>query len=459
MENNNNIELVLSPRLKISLGFINDNISNFILNLDRNDDYLFPFSYLDLADTDDQITFIQSNKYREIANDNNLIFEEEIWTSKKRSSARVGKLIGKLIPFFKTADIENFVNSYKSEFRRNENIKFQIVEGSDIIKYYNGRNYYPGNGSLNKSCMRHDSCDKFMNIYKHNSSKIKMVVLLDDYHKKILGRAILWKTDDDRFLMDRIYTIDDTTTISFKKYAEKNNWLYKAYQRFDAYNIVENGVEKFIPLRVSIHGNFEYFPYLDTMFYYNEKENYLTNDDEEYKNNSNVIKLREINGRHSGNENFVYDILSKKFIRLDDSIYCYYGDGYTHKNNAYFFEEYDEYAIPQKLRYSDYSKKIILTDRSVYSNALSSFVSSDDVMRVWLSNSEQDYLPKSELNKTYFKDHFNGDYYIKDLIIENNGKTYYKPFYEEMKNNSSKTKATIKMPKIKDNSVLSKKLF
>lgn len=449
MENKNNIEIVLSQRLKISLGFMNDDISNFILNLDRNSDYYFPFSYLDLGETDDQITFIQSNKFREIAEDNNIVFEEEIWTSKKRSSARVGKLIGKMAPFYKNSEIENFVNLYKAEFKRNENIKFKIVEGTDILKYYNGRNYYPGNGSLNKSCMRHETCQNFMDIYKHNSNNIKMVILLDELHKKILGRAILWKIDNG-FLMDRIYTIDESTTILFKKYAQKNNWLYKAHQRFDAHNIIIDGKETFIPLKVPVYGNFKYFPYLDTMFYYNQKEKYLTNNEDDYRNCPDVIKLREINGSHSGNENFVYDVINDEFIKLDDSIYCYFGDGYTHKNNAYFFEEYDEYSLPNEIRYSDYSKKIILKNKSVFSKKYSSFVPSEDFIHVWVSEMEKDYLPKIEYGKTFFVDNLKGDYYVKNLIIEDSdGKTYYKKLYEDLKkkkksNNSLKINNILK---------------
>ena len=433
---NINLTISLSQRFRNILQFMNNDVSRFILNLEDNYDYSYPISYIDISDTNDQLTFIQSNKFKEIVKDYDNS-NDEVWISKKRMSIRIGRLIGLLAPFFSNQDIENFVNLYKSEFKRNDNIKFKIVEGDDIVKYYNEKYYHPGRGSLNKSCMRHDSCSRYMDIYKNNPEKIKLLILIDEHDNKILGRSLIWKMDEPvgKILMDRIYTIDGSNQFLFKKYADLNKWIYKTRQTFDCTKFVVDGEELFLQSKIYINGYFDFFPYIDTLIYYNEQEKYLTNSVQDYKNCYNVIKLREINGNHSGNENFVYDIFNKKIIKLDDSIYCYYGDGYTHKDDAFYLDEFKEYAVPNQLIYSTYLKKFLLKEKSIYFEKLSSYLSIDEVRRVYISIKDFDYFLKDDENKIYIKSFEDGRYYIMDLLIKSpvDGKYYIKDKYDEEK--------------------------
>jgi len=385
----------------------------FLLNVENNSDYLYPFSYIDLTDNGDMLSFLSSDRMYDYEE------REHFWSSKKRSVARVGKLVGRLLPVLSSKDIEDFVNAYRSEFNTNNDISFEIVNGNDIIKYYNGSTYEQGNGSLNRSCMRHDKCCKYMDIYRQNSN-INMVILLNKKKRRILGRALLWKLTEPSgiYLMDRIYTVDDSIVHLFKKIAKKNGWLYKTKQTFDCVDVIDTDEkEKFIKMKVQLECGSDYYPYLDTLLYFNRKNLYLTNDIEDFKTNSDIIKLRDINGGNQDNENFVYDSINDAMIHIDDSIYCYYGDIYTHKNLAFFSESDKEYISPNNLRYSKTEDKFLHKRNSVFSYFLNDFIHTDNAVRVYLNKEKEfDFMPVSMKDKEFMRDEMSGDFYISELL-------------------------------------------
>lgn len=429
---NDYMQIVLSSRFRDILYKINDGISNFILNLENNEDYTYQISFIDVTDDESTLSFLQVNKYNELPIEKGN--GDIIWSCPARNDIRSGRLINKIASFYSAQDIEKWVNSFKSEYKNAlKNIRFKVISGKDIIKFYNGKRYTRGNGSLNKSCMRHDYCADYMDLYIKNSDKIKMVILLEGEKELISGRALLWKLDTpgDTWLMDRIYVKEDSDAILFKKHAEKNGWFYKSSQTFDCTKVIKGGNEMNVDMKVYIRGDYKYFPYIDTLLYYNKKENYLSNIDDDYKNIPEVIKLREINGNDSGNENFVYDALNERFINIEDSIFCFYGDDYTHKNSAFFIKEYDEYIYPTMLRYSRYNKRFLTNTHSVFSRILNSFVMLTDVNLVFITkdNKEFDYFLKSDLNKKYAV--VDNNYYIMDILIFGiYDKYYFKDEYD-----------------------------
>ena len=426
--------IILSSRLRDILCKINDDISKFIMSLEDNNDYTYQFSFLDITEDESTISFLQANKYGEIPKERGN--GDAAWSCNARNEIRVGRLINKIAPCYKSFEIEKWVNSFKAEWKNAlKNIKFKVVEGHELVKFYNGKRYARGNGSLNKSCMRHDQCAEFMDLYIQNPDKIKMVVLLEN--KDVIGgRALLWKLDEpkDTWLLDRIYVKEDSDAILFKKHAEKNGWLYKSAQTFDCTKVVKNDDEVNVDMKVYIKGDFKYFPYIDTLLYFNKKDNYLTNVDKEYETVPQMIKLRETNGGESGNENFVYDVLNADFINIDDSVFCFYGDGYTHKNNAFFIKEFDEYVYPIELRYSTYHKRFLTIGVSVYSKNLKSFVLEGDVCSVYMNKDRTffDYFLKTEKDKTFAVSGSN--FFHMDLLIKGiDGQYYFKDEYDEAK--------------------------
>lgn len=426
---NNYLPIFLSSRLKEILHRINDDISMSILLLEDNNDYIFPFSYLDITDTEGTISFLPYNKIKDVPRERGTT--DIIWSFPARSDIRIGRLVNKIAPFYSPVEIEKWVNSFKAEYRNVlKNIRFKIIEGKDIVKYYNAKFYARGNGTLNKSCMRHDNCSDFMNLYVNNPDKIKMVILFED--KDIIsGRALLWKLDEaNSYFLDRIYVKDESDTILFKKYAEKNNWLYKTAQTYDSINVIKNGKEQYVDMKVTVKGNYKNFPYLDTLFFYNKKDNYLTNIVKEYETIPTIIKLREINGRDSGNENFVFDKLNEEFIGIEESVYCLCGDLYTHKNNVFFSKDHDEFISSSKLRYSTYYKKFLF--KSVYSYHMGTFLMTNDAIKVYLDKEKKtfDYYLMKDLNTLFFE--VKNDFYLKSLLVKGiNNKYYFIDEYDE----------------------------
>jgi hypothetical protein len=430
---NTYLPIILSSRLRDILIKINDNVSQTILNLEENNDYAFPFSFLDITEDESTISFLQSNKFNDLPKERGN--GDLAWCCSARNEMRAGRLINKIGPFFKPHEIESWVNSFKAEFKNTlKNIKFKIIEGQNIVKYYNGKKYARGNGPLNKSCMRHDGCAEFMDLYIKNPDKIKMLILLEGGKELISGRALLWKLDEPKntWLLDRIYVKEDSDTILFKKYAEKHGWLYKSAQTFDAVKVVKNGIDVMIDMKIYVRGDYKYFPYIDTLLYFNKKDNYLTNIEKEYETVSQIIKLREINGGDSGNENFVYDVINKEFINIEDSIYCYYGDGYTYKNNVFFIKEYDEYVLPSELRYSSYHKRFVTNQSSNFSKTLCSFILDSDISKVYFTKDKKtyDFLLKKDINKIFAL--VNDNLYIMDLLVKGiDGDYHFKDEYDE----------------------------
>jgi hypothetical protein len=149
---------------------------------------------------------------------------------------------------------------------------FDIVEGEDIRKYYLLQNYVPyEKTSLQRSCMRWESCSEWMDVYVDN---LKMVISRD-INDQIYGRALLWENVRDLTnnqtitFLDRIYG-SDIFIHSMKKYAKSQGWVHKTYQSYtDPTGVTfPDGSEEDINMKVTFpRCTYEYHPYMDTMFH------------------------------------------------------------------------------------------------------------------------------------------------------------------------------------------------
>ncbi len=183
--------------------------------------------------------------------------------------------------------IEDFVNMYKSFFQRNvENIK--VVEGRDILKWYLEDNYRVINceryGTLWASCMRQLDKNKYLSLYTKNPG-IKMLILLTD-DNKLSARALLWDDVTDingksYKIMDRIYSINDHDVHFLKDWAKENGYIHKMDQnaKSERYFIVDDNPTA-LNLSVKLtKSDFEYYPYLDTFKFFDERKGCLSNSD------------------------------------------------------------------------------------------------------------------------------------------------------------------------------------
>lgn len=182
----------------------------------------------------------------------------------------------------KLDDIESFVFMFQTEAEKNIK-KFEIVKGDDILYWYKEERYFELSGTLGSSCMRHEDRNKFMSFYALNPEKISMLILHPEQdHSKIIGRAILWDLDlpQGKKFMDRIYTTKDAYEYLFVNWATNNKYMYKSKQVYGAeYDIIDtDGTRKQMELGVKLNEiDYEYFPYVDTLQYYEDEKKWVTN--------------------------------------------------------------------------------------------------------------------------------------------------------------------------------------
>lgn len=215
--------------------------------------------------------------------------------SKYRTKIKVGRFIKKFLKketlqmfSIKDAEIENFVNLFKSYFD-NDISKFKVISGNEIKKWYLEDNYFLVNGcrtgTLWNSCMRYEKKNSYMNIYAENTNVVKMLVNIDE-NGLVKSRALLWETVEDKDgnkykIMDRIYSVYDHEVNSFKNWATENGYIYKYEQsaKSERLFVTPEGV-KDLRLMIKLDTwKMRRYPYIDTFKYFNHREGILSNTD------------------------------------------------------------------------------------------------------------------------------------------------------------------------------------
>jgi hypothetical protein len=188
-----------------------------------------------------------------------------LWSNKFQYQQKIGKLLKSIFIKASSAQIEDSVNEWTA---MNLPAEFMEVEGDDIASWYNGNRYNSivSTGSLGASCMRYDCCEDYFGVYTDNPDKVSMILLVEC--GMLLGRALLWKTDQGHLFMDRIYG-SDSVMEKFKMYARDKGYFYKTYQSYDSRLPVyspKNDYSHSINLKMSVtlKLDFDYYPYIDT---------------------------------------------------------------------------------------------------------------------------------------------------------------------------------------------------
>jgi hypothetical protein len=231
--------------------------------------------------------------------------------TKNRQPGRVGASIQTLLRAanvsFSNAEIEQFVNKYKSEFDRfNDAFRnFELVSGDDIHHWYQYQNYLHGKtkGQLSNSCMNSAS-RRWLEIYTENPDVCQLLILKDDDQTdKIKGRALVWKLSfpADTTYVDRIYTHDDSDLELFKQYIAQQGWMLK--KRYtsstdDSTMIAPDGSEsrpRYLEVKVQAK-EYNGYPYLDTLKWYSPSSGILSSD------SSGEYQLEDTGGGYSNQE-------------------------------------------------------------------------------------------------------------------------------------------------------------
>lgn len=215
--------------------------------------------------------------------------ERDGFTSVPFSEIKIGRIIRRILDtvkyIYNDKEIEDFVNLYKSEIetRNGKFSEFKIVKGEQIKKYYLIDNYsYEDEGSLQKSCMSLERCQKYLDIYTKNPDKVSLLVQLEEETERVKGRALIWKLDKPQnyTFLDRIYTTHEKDINIFKRYADEKGWLYRDIQNyeFEDITILNKDIRmNFVDIEIKLNNfNFKQYPYIDTTPYLT-KDGILTN--------------------------------------------------------------------------------------------------------------------------------------------------------------------------------------
>jgi hypothetical protein len=373
-------KIFISTELKDLLKEINDSlVAQLLLKEDH--------SIEDLAD--DFVNFISLSKkdktkisYLTKERSGGLSLEE-CFSTTKRIMAKPGGFISKVFKNIPEKEVEKFSTLFRSESTKPK-LDFEIIDGESIKDYYHYSKYADRNGgSLHASCMKHNSCQNFFDIYANNPEVCKMVLLFDnsefsegEYYDetKIVGRALLWNFEGYK-LMDRIYTINDETyQFYFKQWATKNGYLFKTQQNWFNTKFFEKLGDKKQKLELSLilkNKSFDYVPYMDT-FKFMDYEGVLYNYQPEGKN---FYTLTDTGGRKNGYDRLVNDFL--------DDVFRYRGDAirldYLGKN---------KWTHPDNCRYSDVMDRYILKDHCVKEPNLNDWVFNEE----YSSNNDEERI-------------------------------------------------------------------
>jgi hypothetical protein len=276
-------------------------------------------NYFDVGDSDDKVTFINTNRipWDDWDEDESPSLPYEM---SGRSELKVGRAIRYMLTLLGKSvtdkDLEDFVNMFKAS--TNSGLEFKLVKGDDIAKYYKEENYFSRHhGTLGNSCMKEEG-KKTFKIYTENEKKVKLLILIDG-GGKIHGRAIVWKLKqspcESKFMMDRVYTNKDSDVIKFKKFADENDWMYKKFNTSytnQGVQFVYKGSDVNGVLTVKLDGDFSTYPYIDTMAFLSKEKDELSN-----VSSKNCYELKSVYGDRETCEDCDGNIIIKDYRGKD----------------------------------------------------------------------------------------------------------------------------------------------
>lgn len=274
----------------------------------------------------------------------------EYWTSSRRFQVKPGGFITKLFKNVNSREVEKFSNLFRSQVNK-PRFNFSIVKGSTIRNYYHYDSYQADKGTLGASCMKHESCQKYLDLYVYNPDVVSMLIMTDDYGG-LMGRALLWKFDSHK-IMDRIYTVcDEDLMFYFKQWATQNGFLYKSEQNW--YNTMQfeqvGQKRQELKLEVSINVDFRYLPYMDTFKFLDKKTGKLYN----YQYNSPHLRtLCSSEGSSYEGDYLRFDGIDHVLRYQGDSAWVEYKGIYTHHNNITWSEVNGQYILNEHVYYHD----------------------------------------------------------------------------------------------------------
>jgi hypothetical protein len=439
--------LYISPPVKKILKKINNKISNKILDsekvsikpditfIDIGKDGYFSFTTMrnaiknlsknfseiskELTDDENYLTTKIADEVYRIDSLDNLEEKPYIYIN-SRNDVSIGRFINKAFPKeFDNKEVEEFVNMFKS-YIIGTSEKFEIVEGNDIAKWYDGDLYKSMDGTLGNSCMARKK--NFFDIYTENADVCRMLILTEN--DELIGRALIWKVEylkrnreelkplkdnKDIFFMDRQYTIEDSDVEKFRNYAKEQGWYYKSANNHHSYESVSDGIESFNGKMIVKVNAKEYnkYPYLDTFRRYDKNEGILYNDNNKDNEYAGMYILDRTDGDFDEIIDGVWSDYHDEYISRDVAVYSEYLQDYIHEDVASMVEKgrYEGTYVHSDSSYfvwSEYEGGMLHVEDATYSKIMHSYIYNDESKYIITGVTTQGYVSYPYDDPEYF---------------------------------------------------------
>lgn len=407
----------------------------------------------------DMISFLPSGREHRVN-------ENGRWMREGRQEGKPSRVIRKIIRpsaieqfDIKDSDFEKFGYAIRAYVLSNgdgdpdsqlQTANIVVCNGMFIPHYYDHNNYAPDvGGNLAGSCMRNVDGDYF-DVYSANDDVCHMAVALTPQHK-VLGRALLWKTDQYGWCMDTIYAEDHIRPM-FINFANANGMRYKASQSchhhdFDMLNGERVGCGN---LSVKLkYCDFDQYPYLDTLYYMDTYNSVIQN-----HSDGADRELRNTDGEFNDMEDEVECIHTGNYYHEDDCRYVDYRyngsyyEGYVHHEYTVYvrggYHAIQDHAVEvngdyylmddDDIRYSEYEDTHYHIDDCVYVESESDYRHIDDCVEIdyeWYLKEDcvdtrDGWVHRDDAVRTH-----DCEWIHKDNAIEVDGEVFHKDDYEE----------------------------
>ena len=225
------------------------------------------------------------------------------YDKEKRQRVKIHKYIRRVFELSEPdiVFLANIISQASISYHNNNNDAatnndIQLLTGSDI------EDWYRENDETCHSCMTGENSEK-VRLYAFNPEKVKLLVYQNRY------RALVWNTDDNKKVLDRIYPTDCSAEIKFlENYAEKNGWVIRRDAR-----------EKHLPVTLKLPDN-DLFPYMDTFQYGTFEDDHLILSPTEGE-----ILFNDTDGNYEGRRCCSYCnsvIMDEYYETINDETYC-----------------------------------------------------------------------------------------------------------------------------------------
>ena len=368
-----------STEMKSKLNKIGGKVAEALLDLEMTEQ---EFTYVDLGEKDNTITFVEVDKVYDYMIKQTLSpgylsrFIRMYWLNKenvRQIELKVGRFAkGLLFDTFTDPEYGEFVDKWRA--LKDISI-FELWKGNDIMDAYTSENYEDCSGStLDNSCMN----DSEYVLFYSAIEGCEVLVLLDEdrsYGPTVKGRALVWTDYKGRRIMDRVYYNFSKDYQKFVNWAKENNVYYKKHNGTGGPNtFVLVDKEEKIQTKIKVPNVFTYrgdgFPYMDT-FYYAQDEWVMNYEPEEGR----YYKLQDTDGEYE-EFNALVDIYGEEIEDISDYVFSEYQNGYIWKSDAVHLK-YDGGSGFESYRFDDWIEREFLETGIPYWGKKAKFVEID----------------------------------------------------------------------------------